>query len=83
MNANPQYIFHKASLPGVTIIESNSPEFHSEVASVVDPTLLSDIQPVPPFSYVLKKTSDKFIIVYSTRWTLTDSTGKITTRDCN
>lgn len=83
MNANPQYVFHKASLPGVTIIEPTSPEFNSEVACVVDPAVLSDIQPVLPFSYVLKNTSDKFIILYSTRWTLTDLAGKVTTRDCN
>ncbi len=83
MNANPQYVFHRASLPGVTIIEPHSPEFHSEVVSVVDPAVSSDVQPVLPFSYVLKNISDKFIIVYSTRWTLTDSAGAVTTRDCN
>lgn len=83
MNANPQYVFHKASLPGVTIIEPNSPEFHSEVASVVDPSVLSDIRAALPFLYVLKNISDKLIIVYSTRWTLTDSAGNVTTRDCN
>ena len=63
MNVNPQYVFHKAFLPGVTTIEPNSPEFHSEVASVVDPAMLSDIQPVLAFSYVLSNASDKFIIV--------------------
>jgi hypothetical protein len=68
MSADPQYVFHPASLPGVTLIEANTPEFLPLVTSLVDPAVLSSIQ--LPFSYVLKNTSNKFIIVYSTRWTL-------------
>lgn len=83
MNTNPQYVFRKASVPGVAIIEPNSPEFHSKVDSIVDPAVLFHIWPVLPFSYVLENISDKCIIVYSTRWTLTDLAGNITTRDYN
>jgi hypothetical protein len=81
MSADPQYVFHPVSLPGVTLIEANTPEFLPLVTSLVDPAVLSSIQPVLPFSYVLKNTSNKFIIVYSTRWTLIDSAGNVTTQD--
>jgi hypothetical protein len=81
MLANSNYSFQDASLPGVTIINSNSPEFLPAVNSLVDPTILSNIQAILPFSYVLKNNTSKFIIVYSTRWTLTDPSGQVTTQD--
>lgn len=73
--ADPNYSFKEASMPGVTIINSNSPEFLPAVNSLVDPAILPSIQAVLPFSYVLKNNTSKFIIVYSTRWTLTDPSG--------
>ncbi len=81
MNADLQYVHHTASLPGVEIIQPNTLKFLTAVTSLVDHEVLPSIQPVLPFSYVLRNTSDKFVIVYSTRWTLTDSAGNVTTQD--
>jgi hypothetical protein len=81
MNAEPNYSFKKTSLSGVTIIDSKSPEFMTAVTPLVDPAVFPSIQAILPFSYVLKNNTNKFIIVYSTRWTLIDSSGQVTTQD--
>jgi len=81
MDAGPTYIFSTASLPGTDIIRPDAPEFRAAVNCLVDPAVLSTIQPVLPFSYILRNTSNKYIVVYSTRWTLTDSTGTVTSQD--
>jgi hypothetical protein len=81
MNSEPLVSFHMPLVPGVTLIVPGSAAFSAAAQSVVDPLVFADIEPLLPFCYVLRNNTDKSIIVYSTRWTLTDSLGTSTTQD--
>ena len=65
----------------MTVVVPGSSTFSAAVQSIVDPIVFADIQPLLPFCYVLQNNTDRFIIAYSTRWTLTDSSGTATTED--
>jgi len=49
--------------------------------SLVDPAVWADIQPLLPYCYVLTNDSARTIIVYSTRWGLTDGAGRLISHD--
>jgi len=70
-----------APLTGVETITPASPEFTNAVQSLVDPAILPDIQSILAFCYVLRNNSAKTIIVYSTRWALTDGSGRVISHD--
>ncbi len=79
MKGEPAFSFNSTSIPGVNVIPPRSETFNAKVNEIVDPAVLSDIQGILPFTYILQNSSDKTVIAYAGRWVLTDSDGHITT----
>lgn len=75
--------FQSLSSPSarVSVITPESRGFTAAIQSLVEPAVLPLIEGILPFCYVLTNSSDKFIIAYSTRWTLIDSSGQATFQD--
>src|SRR6516162_2438129 len=73
--------FNMAPIPGIVTITPESPQFPAYIRSLADPELLPQIQAILPFCYFLQNTTAQSISAYSTRWTLTDSSGRTTFQD--
>ena len=79
MKSEPEFLFHAQNIPGVEVIYPRSDQFAAAIKTTVDPAVLPDIQDLLPFTYVLRNISNKTIIAYSSRWTLTDAMGHVNT----
>ena len=79
MKSEPIFSFNSVFISGVNVIPPRSDTFAAKVNEIVDPAVLSDVQTILPFTYILQNSSDKNIIAYAGRWILTDDGGHVTT----